>query len=65
MRKIDELLTRIARRKLNIDSLKPQGSDRLDFHEVSVESLRDALEAAYKAGLEQGSKARAEGADRA
>ena len=57
MRKIDTLLTRIARHTLHIDTLKPQGSDRLDFHEVSVEALRDALEAAYKAGIEQGRKA--------
>lgn len=58
MRKIDALLTRIARHTLHIDTLKPQGSDRLDFHEVSVESLRDALQAAYDAGLEQGCKQR-------
>jgi hypothetical protein len=56
MRKIDTLLTRIARHTLHIDTLKPQGSDRLDFHEVSVEALRDALEAAYRAGIEQGRK---------
>jgi hypothetical protein len=58
MRKIDALLTRIARHTLHIDTLKPQGSDRLDFHEVSVEALRDALEAAYWAGIEQGRKRR-------
>ncbi len=58
MRKIDTLLARIARRTLHIDTLKPQGSDRLDFHEVSVEALRDALEAAYTAGIEQGRKQR-------
>ena len=56
MRKIDALLTRIARHTLHIDTLKPQCSDRLDFHEVSVEALRDALEAAYRAGIEQGRK---------
>ncbi len=58
MRKINALLTRIARHTLHIETLKPQGSDRLDFHEVSVEALRDALEAAYKAGVEQGHKQR-------
>ena len=29
----------------------------MDFHEVSVEALRDALAAAYNAGIEQGRKA--------
>jgi len=62
MRKIDALLTRIARHKLHIDTLKPRGSDRLDFHEVSVEALRDALEVAYTAGIEQGRKQRDAGA---
>ena len=57
MKKRNVLLTRIARTKLRIQPLKPQGSDRLDFHEVSVEALRDALEAAYNAGIEQGRKA--------
>ena len=56
MRRTNALLTRIARHTLHIDTLKPQGSDRLDFHEVSVEALRDALEAAYRAGVEQGCK---------
>lgn len=56
MRKIDALLNRIARCTLHIETLTPQGSDRLDFHEVSVDGLRDALEAAYKAGIEQGRK---------
>jgi hypothetical protein len=58
MRRTNELLTRIAQRTLHIETLAPQGSDRLDFHEVSVESLRDALQAAYDAGLEQGRKQR-------
>ena len=51
MRKIDALLTRIARQMLHIDTLKPQGLDRLDFHEVSVWGLKDALLAAYELGL--------------
>jgi hypothetical protein len=58
MRRNNALLTRIAQRTLHIETLAPQGSDRLDFHEVSVESLRDALQAAYDAGLEQGRKQR-------
>lgn len=57
MKTIKPLLTRIARTTLGIETLQPQGSDRLDFHEVSVEGLRAALEAAYHAGVEQGRKA--------
>ncbi|GEM_PF-237657 len=53
MSKINPLLTRIAQTKLHIETLEVRGSDRLDFHDVSVESLREALEAAYNAGIEQ------------
>lgn len=57
MKTIKPLLARIAQKTLGIETLQPQGSDRLDFHEVSVERLHDALEAAYNAGVEQGRKA--------
>lgn len=50
---IEQQLTRIARQHLRIDSLTARNSDRLDFHEVSVWSLRDALQAAFDAGVEQ------------
>lgn len=57
MNKVDVLLTRIAQRHLRIETLEPRRRDSLDFHEVSVWELRDALEAAYKAGIEQGGRA--------
>lgn len=57
MKTINPLFTRIAQTSLGIETLQPQGSDRLDFHEVSVGRLRDALEAAYNAGIEQGRRA--------
>lgn len=56
MTHIDTTLTRIARAMLGIETLEIRGSDRLDFHEVSVASLRTALEAAYHAGAEQARK---------
>lgn len=56
MNRIDALLTRIARTTLGIETLETQKSDRLDFHDIAVWRLRDALEAAYNAGLEQGRK---------
>jgi hypothetical protein len=50
MNQIDSLLTLIAQKHLNIETLETRKSDRLDFHEVAVWTLRDALEAAFKAG---------------
>ena len=46
MNKLDALLTRIAHSKLRIETLESRRRDSLDFHEVSVWELRDALEAA-------------------
>ncbi|WP_374297593.1 hypothetical protein [Sphingomonas sp.] len=57
MNKVDALLTRIAQHHLRIETLESRRRDSLDFREVSVMELRDALEAAYKAGVEQGRKA--------
>src|SRR3954454_18012641 len=50
MTNTDRLFTAIAKRHLFIPTLKEQKSDRLDFHEVSVLTLKDALQAAYDAG---------------
>ncbi len=46
---MNEELLAIARR-LGFDTLETRKSDRLDFREVHVEQLREALEAAYEAG---------------
>lgn len=56
MNHLDTRLTRIARQHLRIETLESRRRDSLDFHEVSVLELRDALEAAYRAGIEQGRK---------
>jgi hypothetical protein len=45
-----EELTIIAKQKLNIKTLETRNSDELDFYEVSVWNLKEALEAAYIAG---------------
>ena len=50
MSQIDNILTLIAQKHLDINTLETQKSDRLDFHDVAVWRLRDALEAAFKAG---------------
>ena len=54
MGKLEQLLTQIAQNKLGIETLETRRSDSLDFHDVAVWSVRDALEAAFKAGVEVG-----------
>ncbi len=46
----EQTVAEIAARHLDIESLVPQGSDSLDFHDLSVETVKRALEAAYEAG---------------
>ncbi len=48
---IDQLLTEIAKKHLNLETLETQNSDSLDFHDVSVWFLKKALQEAYEAGL--------------
>lgn len=54
----EEVLERIARQSLNIETLKTRNSDSLDFHDVAVWGLKEALEAAYQAGLSAANSAR-------
>jgi hypothetical protein len=44
----------IADKKLGIKTVETQNSDRLDFHDLSVASIKDALETAFQAGIEIG-----------
>lgn len=48
----DRMLEGIAKRALDIPTLRPRKSDDLDFHEVAVWSLLEALRLAYAAGIE-------------
>ena len=57
MSKLETLLTQIAQQHLGIETLQTRRSDSFDFHDVAVWCLRDALEAAFNAGVEQGRKA--------
>lgn len=43
-------IVEVAARHLGLDTLDERASDRLDFHDLSVGSIRAALEAAYAAG---------------
>lgn len=57
MSQIDTLLTQIAQKHLDIETLQTRHADSLDFHDVAVWCLRDALEAAFNAGVEHGRQA--------
>jgi hypothetical protein len=45
----------IARRVLALESLETRNSDALDFHEIAIWKVREALEAAYEAGTHHAS----------
>jgi hypothetical protein len=52
MKQIDDLLAAIARKHLLIETLEERNSDSLDFYDVNVLCVKDALLAAYRAGAE-------------
>ena len=52
----DEIIERIAREVLNVPTLEVRGRDHLDFHELGVLSIRQALELAFDAGRAAGRK---------
>ena len=54
MSQIDTILTLIAQKHLGMETLQTRNSDSLDFHDTAVWCLKDALEAAFKAGVEHG-----------
>ncbi len=49
-----DLFTRIAQTHLHIETLETRHRDSLDFHDVGVWCVRDALQAAYEAGIAEG-----------
>jgi hypothetical protein len=46
----EALLLEIAAKHFHLETLETRNSDSLDFHDVSVWSIRAALEAAFAAG---------------
>ena len=46
------LITQIAQKNMGIETLETRNSDSLDFHEVAVWQIQDALTAAFVAGME-------------
>lgn len=55
---MNEAINKIAKAILDIETLETRHSDRLDFHSNGVWSIKEALEAAYKAGQESKAKAK-------
>jgi hypothetical protein len=56
MKPTPELFTDIAREHLNIPTLETRNSDSLDFHDVSVCGVKNALSHAYQAGVNASSE---------
>jgi hypothetical protein len=54
--RIEMIVEHIAKTKLQIPTLRARNSDHLDFHEVSVWGLKQALRAAYEAGRDDQKK---------
>ena len=50
--KISELITAIAREHLGLEALDAPGADTTDTHQLDIVSLRNTLEAAYRAGFD-------------
>ena len=45
-----QTLDQIAKQTLGLETLETRNSDRLDFHDLNVASIKAALLAAYQAG---------------
>lgn len=56
MRGVAKELENIAKDCLGIETLKQRWSDELDFHEVSVWGIEEALKRAYKLGQKEATK---------
>lgn len=50
--RINATIEKIAREILRLETLETRKSDSLDFHDMAVWTIREALEAAYNAGKE-------------
>jgi len=53
----EALILDIAQRRFFIETLETRNRDRLDFHDVAVWAIRDALEEAFEAGRSAGASA--------
>jgi hypothetical protein len=53
----DALILEIAQRRFFLETLQARNSDSLDFHDVAVWAIRDALTEAFEAGRRVGAEA--------
>jgi hypothetical protein len=51
---LGKILTGIAQKNFNIQTLESRKMDNLDFHEVAVWQIKDALNDAFLAGMQTG-----------
>ena len=54
---MEKTIEEIAKKILKLETLDARNSDRLDFIELPVWDIKEALEAAYKAGEAEGFEA--------
>ncbi|MDD9976325.1 MAG: hypothetical protein OXQ30_01130 [Boseongicola sp.] len=52
----ERALTMIAMRHFEIETLETRNSDSIDFHDVAVSSIKEALKDANELGLENARK---------
>jgi len=52
----EDMVNHLARDVLKLETLEPRNMDRLDFHELPVQTIKYALELAYEAGRWRGSR---------
>ena len=57
IKKMDKKVAEIARRVLGMSTLEGRNRDCLDFYDLSVWIVKQALEEAYQAGIEDGYQA--------
>ena len=55
-KKLNQLMTQIAQQHLRLETLETRHSDSLDFHDVAIWQIEEALEAAFEAGRQDGLK---------
>lgn len=53
MKKSEQVIKDIATKHLSMITLEGRGADDLDFHLLSVWSIKNALQAAFNAGRDQ------------
>ena len=62
---MNDKLLQIAEAVLHMETLETRNADSLDFHDVAVWSIKEALELAYAAGMEAGRDEAVEGVNAA